>query len=198
MVKSTTSSSSAKSCKSRTGRPKTELGMIAVTELVTLKRNPQYLTPKQMDALKESIHRDGFCAPILVRPGKGGRYEVISGNHRLMAAAEVGMKTVPCVVTTNMSDRAAKRLAINLNTIHGEPSAELLAPFLADLDAATLLDIHVENDMKEALFAFDEELARRLSEMTVPKEFDHASPQHSNVRCTCPKCGAVHRKADED
>ena len=64
---------------------------------------PAILTPKQMDSLKTSIQRDGFCAPILVRPYKRGRYEIISGNHRFMAACELGMAEIPCVVS-NMDE----------------------------------------------------------------------------------------------
>jgi hypothetical protein len=40
-----------------------------------------------------------------------------------MAAKELDLKVVPCVVS-RMDERAAKRLAVNLNTIHGEPNAE--------------------------------------------------------------------------
>ena len=75
---------------------KTELQMISVNKIVTLKRNPQYLTPKQMESLKRSIKKDGFCVPILVRPIKNGKYEVISGNHRFMAASELNMQEIHC------------------------------------------------------------------------------------------------------
>lgn len=175
---------------------KTEQKVIAVKQIVTLKRNPQYLTPKQMESLKASINKDGFCAPILVRPLKRGRYEVVSGNHRFMAAVELGMLKIPCVVA-NLSLKAAKRLAINLNTIHGEPNAELLAPFLAELDISTLRDIHIENDMKKELIAFDEHLAEMLKELEAPEHIDRDSPQHSNATCKCPKCGSLHIRKNE-
>lgn len=173
---------------------KTKLQLIPAKNLLTLKRNPQYLTPKQMESLKASIRRDGFCAPILVRPHKRGRYEVISGNHRFMAACELGIEEIPCVVST-MDDAAAKRLAINLNTIHGEPNAELLAPFLAELDLSTLMDIHIEDPMKEELLKFDLNLAEMLKNLEAPESINNESPQHSNATCKCPKCGATHVKA---
>ena len=53
-----------------------KLEWISVERLQTLKRNPQYLTPTQMEALKASIERDGFVAPILVRPLQGGRFRL--------------------------------------------------------------------------------------------------------------------------
>lgn len=146
-----------------------------------------------MESLKASMRRDGFCAPILVRPIKADRYEVISGNHRFMAASELGLKTIPCVVS-EMTDNAAKRLAINLNTIHGEPNAELLAPFLAELDIDLLGEIHIEDHMKESLKKFDSILAATLANLEPPDKMNHESPKHSNATCVCKKCGNTHFK----
>lgn len=156
-----------------------------------LKRNPQYLTPKQMESLKASIERDGFCAPILVRPIDDERYEIISGNHRFMASSELGYTEIHCVVS-EMDDRMAKRLAINLNTIHGEPNAELLAPFLAELDDETLGDIHIDDSIKDDLMDFDTELADQLKALNPPKTIDRSSRTHSNATCRCPVCGLIH------
>lgn len=172
---------------------RTELKFLPTNKLVTLKRNPQYLTPKQMESLKASIGRDGFVAPILVRPIKGGRYEVISGNHRFMAACELRMKEVPCVVS-KMTDREAKRLAVNLNTIHGDPNAELLAPFLADMDDDLLAEIHLADDVMDELVEFDKQLAERLKDLEPPDSINTDSPKHSNATCVCPKCGSTHLK----
>lgn len=190
-----TSSDSAESSKSGDLK-KTDLRLIAAKKLVTLKRNPQYLTPKQMESLKASIRRDGFCAPILVRPYKAGRFEVISGNHRFMAAVEIGLLEIPCVVS-DMSDGAAKRLAINLNTIHGEPNAELLAPFLAELESDFLKDIHIEDILKESLMKYDDTLAELLAKLEAPDAVNRDSPKQSNETCVCAKCGATHFKPKE-
>ncbi len=169
----------------------TKLLLLPAAQLVTLKRNPQFQTPAQMDGLKESIKRDGFVAPILVRPLKKNRYEVVSGNHRFMAACELGLKEIPCVIS-DMTDAAAKRLAINLNTIHGEPNVELLAPFLAELDLDTLREIHIEEDVKLELIDFDQNLAAMLAQLEPPAKMNRESPQHSNDTCKCAKCGATH------
>lgn len=149
------------------------------------------MTPDQMESLKKSIERDGFCAPILVRPLKDGRYEVVSGNHRFMAATELGFSEIPCVVA-DLSAKAAQRLAINLNTIHGEPNAEILAPFLAELDLDVLAELHLEDETKKDLIKFDSKLADLLKELELPPEISSDSPTHSNATCKCPKCGSTH------
>ena len=42
----------------------TKLQLIDAKKLVTLKRNTQFMTPKQMDSLKTSMQRDGFVAKL--------------------------------------------------------------------------------------------------------------------------------------
>ena len=172
---------------------KTQLRNVLASQIVTLKRNPQYLTPRQMDSLKRSIGRDGFVAPILVRPISGERFEVVSGNHRFMAARELGMEQIPCVICKINNDDA-KRLAVNLNTIHGEPNPELLAPFLAEMDDDLLAQIHIEDKLLEELINFDRDLETRLSELQPPEKMDRDSPKSSNEICSCPKCGGRHFK----
>lgn len=163
---------------------------IAVSQCRLLERNPQYLTPRQMSSLKASIERDGFTVPILVRP-KGKTYEIVSGNHRFMAAKELGHKTVPAVVA-ELSDQDAKRLAINLNLIHGNPLAEQLAPFLADCTDEVLAQIHLEDDLLEDIKRFDAELGDTLARFDVPESLDQDSPTTEQRVCTCKECGRKH------
>lgn len=192
-AKKTTKAPRKTAAKAPRKTPKTtEQRSIPVGQIVTLKRNPQYLTPRQMDSLKESIRRDGFCAPILVRPITRGRFEVISGNHRFMAASEVGMREVPCVVA-RMTKAQAQRLAVNLNTIHGDPNAELLAPFLAEMDDEVLRTIHVEDRMKRDLAKLDEDLAQRMKEFDMLESMNQPGPHDPPNTCECPKCGRRHR-----
>lgn len=164
---------------------------IPVAQCQLLERNPQYLTPKQMTALKRSIERDGFVVPILVRPINSHRYEVVSGNHRFMAARELRYETVPAVVA-KLSRNAAQRLALNLNLIHGDPAVEQLAPFLARLDDDVLADIHLEEKLRDDVLKFDETLQIRLKQLEPPLAVDtNSSLNHPD--CMCPKCGRRHQ-----
>jgi len=148
-----------------------------------------------METLKESISRDGFLAPVLVRPITGGRYEVVSGNHRVMAARELGLKTVPCVVA-KMDKRTAQRVAVNLNTIHGDLSAELLAPFLAMMDDETLDSVYLDDSMLVDIVEFDADLSERLARFEVPAAYDNESPTGPIAPCICPSCGKQHIRAN--
>jgi hypothetical protein len=171
-------------------KSKSSLLFVRLDQLAYLRRNPQYLSPHSMEALKMSIQRDGFLAPILVRK-RGAKFELLSGNHRAMAAHELGMKIVPAIVCP-LNDRQAKRVAVNLNTVHGEPNAELLAPFLAELDEELLASVHLDSDTIRAVSELDADLAASLSKLEAPEGFNRETPKSNILQCSCPKCGKRH------
>lgn len=184
---------SAKSGRSSTSDHRLE--MVEVARCRLLERNPQYLTPKQLAALKRSIERDGFTVPILVRP-RGEHYEIVSGNHRFMAARDLGHEHVPAVVA-DLSDSDAKRLAINLNLIHGNPLAEQLAPYLADCTDEVLGEIFLEDEMIEDVKRFDAELASTLARLEAPKSIDAPSVTNEIRSCVCKTCGKRHMRGSK-
>ena len=49
-------------------------------------------------ALAESVRANGVLQPVLVRPTRGGRYELIAGERRWRAAKLAGLDEVPGVV----------------------------------------------------------------------------------------------------
>ena len=139
-----------------------------------------------MEGLKTSIRRDGFLAPIVVRKRPKGQYEILSGNHRVMACREIGLADVPCVLIHPCSDAQAARIAMNMNTVHGDPNVELIAPFLAILDDTTLKEIYLPDTMLTEIKAFDETLKERLISLQVPDALNHESVgQIPNCVCSC-------------
>jgi hypothetical protein len=120
---------------------------IPIDQLDPLPGNPQHLTPEAKVALLRSMARNGFLAPVLVRP-RGDRYEVISGNHRVGAARDLAYTEVPCVVA-DLDDGAARRLAVEMNTIHGEPDTDQLEQFLTVLaaDLGDIADLYLGDEL---------------------------------------------------
>lgn len=158
---------------------------------MALRRNPQYLTEAQMEGLKRSIERDGFIAPIVVRKRPKGMYEILSGNHRVMACRELGHVSIACVLVNPCDDARAARIAMNMNTVHGDPNVELIAPFLSALDDGTLKEIYLPDSIMKDLLNFDATLKMRLDSLEVPDALDSASPQNSIPNCVC-TCGHRH------
>jgi ParB family chromosome partitioning protein len=62
-------------------------------------------------ALAESVRANGVLQPVLVRPTKGGRYELIAGERRWRAAKLAGLEEVPGVVRPH-DDAASIELAL--------------------------------------------------------------------------------------
>lgn len=173
---------------------KIDYQQVSVALCDVLRRNPQNLAQKTMDALKASIERDGFLVPVLLRPIAGGRYEVVSGNHRFMAARDLGHVTVPAAVRP-MTDSEMQRLAVNLNLIHGDPTVEQLAPFLAEMDDATLGCIHLDQTMLDQIKIFDIELSQKLADLEAPDDVATEAKTHTTrPEVTCPNCSHCFRK----
>lgn len=143
-----------------------------------------------MEGLKTSIQRDGFLAPIVVRKRPKGMYEILSGNHRVMACRELGLKDVPCVLIHPCSDAQAGRIAMNMNTVHGDPNVELIAPFLSILDDVTLKEIYLPDTMLQEIKLFDTILKERLLSFEVPEALNNEAV--GNIpNCVC-ACGHQH------
>jgi len=63
-----------------------------------------------MKELMASIKKKGVLEPILVRP-KEGRYEIIAGERRYVAAQRIGLGEIPCI-EMNVEDNEAMELAL--------------------------------------------------------------------------------------
>ena len=72
---------------------------------------------RELNLLRDSISASGVLQPLLVRKTKRGKYELISGNRRLLAAIMLGLRRVPCVVhNVTEKDALLYSLTENLQT----------------------------------------------------------------------------------
>lgn len=65
----------------------------------------------ELKSLAESISNNGLLQPLTVRPISGGRFELIAGERRLMAARMVGLTRIPCIVM-NVDDKKSAIFAL--------------------------------------------------------------------------------------
>lgn len=90
-------------------------------------------TSETFRGLVESIRANGIIHRIIVRKLDGGRFEIIDGHRRYLAAKQVGMKEIPCEVV-GASDEDAKLLTVtaNVQRIDNDPflEAELIGMLL--------------------------------------------------------------------
>lgn len=113
-----------------------------VEELVLLEDNPRKISDEQMEKLKESIDKnpDYFeCRPVILSD-RTGELVVIAGNQRVKAATAIGMKAVPTILLSGLTEEREKEIIIRDNVNNGEWDEELLAEW----DAALLDDWGVD------------------------------------------------------
>ncbi len=72
----------------------------------------KYFDEKALVELADSIKNDGLIQPIVVRPGKPGRYVLVLGERRCRASALAGKKTIPAIVRTVSEERAAEMTVV--------------------------------------------------------------------------------------
>jgi ParB family chromosome partitioning protein len=83
---------------------------ISKLDVITHQRKPSDTHVKR---LVDSVERVGFLAPVVVVPdGDGDGYLVIDGQHRLLAAKELGLRRVPAVIVP--TDLARRMLTLNV------------------------------------------------------------------------------------
>lgn len=118
-------------------------------------RNARTHSAEQVAQIAASIVEFGFTNPILVDSHDG----IIAGHGRLMAASELGLKTVPVVVLDHLSERQRKAYILADNQL------ALNAGWDTDLLRAELQDL-AEQDFDLTLIGFsDDELADLLPDV---------------------------------
>ena len=96
------------------------------------------MTDAMFSQLVENIRRDGCLTSVpLVCETQGGKLEVLSGNHRVMAAIKAGLEEADVMEVTTPLGRE-QRIAIQLshNAIAGLDDPSILTELWADLDFA--------------------------------------------------------------
>ena len=85
--------------------------MTGIDTLIPYAHNARTHSPEQLMRLRESLRAFGFVQPILIDEERN----VLAGHGRLAAARAEGMRQVPCVVVTGLTEaeRRAYILADN-------------------------------------------------------------------------------------
>jgi ParB family chromosome partitioning protein len=96
----------------------------------------------------DSVDRVGFLAPVVVVERDGGGYLIIDGQHRFLAAKELGLRRIPAVIAPrdvarrmltlnvekepNIRERSAVALSIYRELVDAEPGMTEDDPEVAD------------------------------------------------------------------
>lgn len=83
--------------------------------------NSSIFNMDDIDALADSIKRNGFRGAIEVFQKKDGRYEILAGHRRYMAAKKIGLSRIPSLIYMQPKNEIEKRnLLIDSNIYNRE------------------------------------------------------------------------------
>ena len=105
-----------------------EVKSIKISDLISAPNNPFKVTlDVEMERLIESIAETGIIAPIIVRPTKNGKYEIVSGHRRKYACEYLGIESIPTIVKELDRNEAVIFLVDSNLQIHCHPLSKQLA-----------------------------------------------------------------------
>ena len=105
-----------------------------VADLVPYARNARQHTPQQVAKIAGSIREWGWTMPVLVAEDN----TIIAGHGRVMAAQQLGLDDVPCMVARGWTDaqRRAYVIADNQLTLAGDWDNDMLRAELDEIGSA--------------------------------------------------------------
>jgi hypothetical protein len=106
----------------------------AVADLVPYARNPRVHSGPQVSKIAASIQEWGWTTPVLIAEDS----TIIAGHGRVLAAQQLGIEEIPCMVARGWTDaqRRAYIIADNQLTLAGDWDEEMMRIELGDIDAS--------------------------------------------------------------
>lgn len=151
--------------------------------------NPNEMTEEMLSNLSLEIKRVGYLQPILVRPHKEGKYQIIDGEHRWIAMKRSGAKEMECVVV-ELDDTTARTVTLNMAKLRGETNLLKYAQVIRDLEKEIPL-----KELELVLYTPEDELMMVKDLVELPEvDMEHAKPPARLSRLSkvkCPACGKV-------
>lgn len=166
---------------------KNKMEMVPVEKLVPYVNNARTHSPAQIGKLRASIREYGFINPVII----DGKYGIIAGHGRVVAAQEEGLKEVPCVLVDYLTEAQKKAyiLADNRMACDAGWDEELLRLEIEELQGM---------DFDVSLTGFREDEISDLFSLKDDgpddpegnnKEFDEGEFGDEEFEHECPRCG---------
>lgn len=113
------------------------LKVVDPSRLTLLKDNARFFKRETFRQLRDNIASDKHLSSVpLCYQYQDGKLEVLSGNHRVQASIEAGLKKI-CVLVITSELEKSRRIAIQLshNALVGEDDQSILANLWAQIDS---------------------------------------------------------------
>lgn len=117
-----------------------KIKLVSLDECELLEKNARYMRNETFQNLVENIKRDGGLSSVpFCYLTEEGKYRVLSGNHRVMAAREAGLTKIPVMYTDKPLSKD-EQIAIQLshNALVGEDDPVILKELYNDIEDLSL------------------------------------------------------------
>ena len=110
-------------------KPKFKVEYRPLESLKPLENNPRYIKEEDFERLCASVQNNPelFEAQPIILSDRTGELVIIAGNQRYRAAKEVGLKEVPTVLLTGLTEQKEKEIIIRTNVTNGKWDYDRLA-----------------------------------------------------------------------
>lgn len=95
--------------------------------------NSNRVSPENFEKLKNSIRELGFAGAVVVRTLESGEYQILGGQHRVLAAIDLGIKTIPVVSVGEIDDVKARKIGLVDNARSGNDEVIQLAKIFEEI-----------------------------------------------------------------
>ena len=164
---------------------------LKLDEIIPYENNAKEHPQWQVDQIAKSIQEFGFNDPIAVNGNKG----IIEGHGRYLAAKELGMKELPCIILDNLTEEQEKAYIIAHNKLTMNTGFDL------EVLEYELNALKVE-DFDLSLTGFDE---AEIEELLNKEEENILNIDNNDIEddkkqfgggYICPECGHRAKKSD--
>lgn len=129
--------------------------MVSIALLENHPKNPQVQSAHMFGELVESIQENGFDESIIATPRQDGKpgYWVAAGNHRFMAAKQLGLSELPVVIHEDWDETKTDFELVKRNNIKGKLDSQKFTNLINHLAKEKELPV----DVISAEMAFEDE-----------------------------------------
>jgi len=167
----------------------TKIKTLQLKALTEFPDNPQNVPEEKMSIIKHNMRKNGWYAeiPLVWYNSTDDKTYIVSGNHRVQCAIDVGILEQRCIVIEDplYTWERAKKDVIMFNTLHGDPDELKLKDFvnnIVDEFDCNLEDFALDTGMSEG------ELSDIIGIDFQPDESGEVSLDSKNTTL-CPECG---------
>ncbi len=150
-----------------------------ISDLVPYENNPRR-NEDAVQYVKASIQEFGFKVPVIIDKDN----VIIAGHTRLLAAKELEMEKIPCILADDLSEEQVKAFRLADNKV-AEMSAWDWSKLEDELDSLSL-EYPDGLDMSQFGFNLDKE-SEELSDIFEDTEKEKVEKKPKTI--TCPHCG---------